>query len=43
MSFYKDMEKSLLEAIEMERGNVPLIQKETMPAPTFAASDAEKT
>lgn len=42
MGFYEDMEKSLLEAIEMEKGNIPLTQRENMPAPTFIASDKEK-
>lgn len=42
MEFYEDMEKSLLEAIEMEKGNIPLVQKENMPAITFIASDKEK-
>lgn len=42
MGFYEDMEKSLLEAIEMESGNIPTVQKENMPAPTFVASDKEK-
>lgn len=43
MGFYNDLEKSFLEAIEMEKGNLPLIQKENMPAPTFAALEQEKT
>lgn len=42
MGFYEDMEQSLLEAIEMEKGNIPLIQRENMPAPTFVAADKEK-
>lgn len=42
MGFYEDIEKSLLEAIEMENGNLPLIAKDNMPAPTFVASDKEK-
>lgn len=42
MGFYEDMEKSLLEAIEMEKGNIPIVQRENMPAPTFIASDKEK-
>lgn len=42
MGFYEDMEKSLLEAIEMEKGNIPLIQKENMPSPTFIAAEKEK-
>lgn len=42
MGFYDDLEKSLLEAIEIEKGNLPLIQKENMPAPTFTVLDQEK-
>lgn len=41
MKFYEDLEKSLLEAIEIERGNLPLIPKKDMPAPTFTVSDKE--
>ncbi|WP_156882349.1 hypothetical protein [Lacrimispora indolis] len=40
--FYKDVEKSLLEAIEMKKGIIPIVPKENMPAPTFVASDKEK-
>lgn len=39
---YVDIEKSLLEAIEIEKGNVPLVKKENMPAPTFIVADKEK-
>lgn len=42
MGFYEDIERSLLEAIEMEKGNIPLEQRENMPAPTFIAADREK-
>ena len=42
MSFYEDIERSLLEAIEMEKGNIPLEQRENMPAPTFIAANREK-
>lgn len=42
MSFYEEMERSLLEAIEIEKGNIPLVQKEDILAPTFTASDTEK-
>lgn len=34
--------QGLLEAVEIEKGNVSLIQKEHMPAPTFIASEREK-
>lgn len=39
MGFYEDIQKSLLEAIEIEKGNLPLTQKENMPAPTFVVMD----
>lgn len=42
MGFYNDLEKSLLEAIEIEKGNLPLFPKENMPAPTFVTSDNER-
>ncbi|MBR1599747.1 MAG: helix-turn-helix transcriptional regulator [Lachnospiraceae bacterium] len=35
MSFYKDMEKSLLEAIEIEKGNLPTAERKGMPAITY--------
>lgn len=39
MSFFEDMEKSLLEAIEMEKGNIPVKERKGMAAPTFYVSD----
>lgn len=42
MGLYEDMEKGLLEAIEIEKGNIPLTEREDMPAPTFFAADREK-
>ncbi len=42
MSFYEDMEKSLLEAIAMEKEMVTLEEKKEMPAPTFVVSTKEK-
>lgn len=42
MGFYEDIERSLLEAIEMEIGNIPLEQRENMPAQTYVAADREK-
>lgn len=42
MGFYDDMEKSLMEAIVMEKGNITLEEKENMPAPTFIVSNEEK-
>jgi len=41
-NFFDDTMQGLLEAVEIEKGNIPLIQKENMPAPTFTASDKEK-
>lgn len=42
MSFYKDMEKALLEAIEIEKGNIPLTKREGMPAPTYYVADDDQ-
>ena len=42
MSFYEDVEKSLMEAIEIEKGNIPLTEREGMPAPTYYISDDDK-
>ncbi|MCD8221694.1 MAG: helix-turn-helix domain-containing protein [Clostridiales bacterium] len=42
MGFCEDMQQSLLEAIEMEQGNIPLTQKINMPAQTFIAAEYEK-
>ena len=43
MGFYEDIEKSLLEAIEMEKGNIPLAEKENMPAPTYVVEEKGKS
>ena len=40
--FFEDTVQGLLEAVEIEKGNIPLTQKENMPAPTFVVSDNEK-
>lgn len=42
MGFYEDMEKSLLEAIEMEKGNIPVTERKGMPAKTYYISENEK-
>ena len=42
MSFYEDMEKSLLEAIEIEKCNIPLTERKGMPAPTYYISEDDK-
>lgn len=41
MGFYGNLVKSLLEAIEIEKGNVPLVQRKNMPAPTFYVAESE--
>lgn len=42
MGFYEDIEKSLLEAIEIKKGNIEVEKRENMPAPTFIASEKER-
>ena len=42
MGFYEDIEKGLLEAIEMEKGNIPLEKRENMPAPTYIVAEKEQ-
>lgn len=42
MSFYEDMERALLEAIEIEKGNIPLTEREDMPAKTFYVADNDQ-
>lgn len=42
MGLYEDLEKGLLEAIEMEKGHIPVIEKEDMPAPTYYADNKEQ-
>jgi DNA-binding XRE family transcriptional regulator len=43
MGFYEDMEKSLLEAIEIEKGNLPVKERKGMPASTYyVANEDEK-
>ena len=41
MGMYNDIEKSLLEAIAIEKGNVQLSKRENMPALTLYAADKE--
>ena len=38
---FTDTMQGLLEAVEIEKGNIPLIEKENMPAPTFVAAEKE--
>jgi DNA-binding XRE family transcriptional regulator len=40
--FFNDTMQGLLEAVEIEKGNINLCEKEDMPAPTFTAADKEK-
>lgn len=35
MSFYEDIQNSLAQAIEIEKGNVQLSERKNIPAPTF--------
>ena len=39
--FFEDTMQGLLEAVEIEKGNVTLTEKENMPAPTFYIADNE--
>lgn len=39
MSFFTDTMQGLLEAVEIEKGNISLVKKENMPAPTFIADE----
>ena len=41
MSFYEDMKKSLLEAIEIEKGNIPVKKREGMPTESYYVSDCD--
>ena len=40
--FFEETMQGLQEAIAMEHGEIPVKEKENMPAPTFIASDKEK-
>lgn len=42
MSFFEDMEKSLLEAIAIEEGNIPLAERKNMPAKTYYIEEKDK-
>ncbi len=41
-NFFDDTMQGMLEAVETEKWNIPLLQREDMPALTFTASDKEK-
>lgn len=40
--FFDETMQGLLEAVAVEKGEISLVQRENMPAPTFIASDKEK-
>ena len=40
--FFDETMQGLLEAVVIEKGEVPMIKKEHMPAPTFVASEKER-
>ncbi|MDY4028438.1 MAG: helix-turn-helix transcriptional regulator [Butyrivibrio crossotus] len=42
MGLYEDLEKGLLEAIAMEKGDIPMVKKDNMPAPTYTAAEMER-
>lgn len=41
-SFFEDTMQGLLEAVEIEKGNIPLVERKGMPAPTYYVSDEDK-
>lgn len=41
-NFFDDTMQGLLEAVEIEKGNISLTERENMPAPTFAAAVRER-
>lgn len=40
--FFDDTMQGLLEAIEIERGSIPIVEKANMPATTFSVADDSK-
>lgn len=42
MSAFEDLQKSLVEAIEIEKGNIAMSSRKDMPAPTYFAIEREK-
>lgn len=40
--FFDETMQGLLEAVAMEKGEIPVIEKEGLPAPTYVAADKEK-
>ncbi len=41
-TFFDDTMQGLLEALEIKNGNIPIVEKKDMPAPTFIVADMEK-
>lgn len=42
MGFYEDLEKGLLEAIAIEKGEISMVKKNNMLADTMMAADIEQ-
>jgi len=40
--FFEDTMQGLLEAVAIDKGEIPLVEKNDMPAATFVAADMEK-
>ncbi len=40
--FFEETMQGLLEAVAIEKGEIPLTEKKNMPAPTFVAAEMEK-
>ena len=40
--FFDETMQGLLEAVAIDKGEIPLAEKDSMPAPTFMAADMEK-
>lgn len=40
--FFEETMQGLLEAVAMEKGEVPIVEKKGMPATTYVAADKEK-
>ncbi len=40
--FFEETMQGLFEAVAIESGEIPLVKKENLPAPTFIAADMEK-
>ena len=41
--FFEETMQGLLEAVAIDKGEIPLIEKEDMPSPTLVAADMEKS